>query len=160
MGNLRVRLSPPFKGKKLVIGASAIFAAFCFVVSMIYLFHAFVNGFSAAFPGGSWDILFSFLTGIICLTNVYVFRRADRHFVEVGDRQIKVSLPEDKTVRIIPISDIKDIDIELTDILLKLETEVIDIKLGFISYGQVRELKERFEELKLRVGGMNVENPE
>lgn len=150
----KIRLYPYSRGKMLNL-VSRIITLLIIIVSLTGLIIEIVNGFNTAFPGGSWTPLLNLILGVILFWQTYKMKNIVNSFIEWDSQEIKYRLHNETEETTIKISDIKEVNIGLTDISLIFLTETKLLKLDNVEYKKLMRIKTYFEEIKLRVEGMN-----
>jgi len=120
-----------------------------FAISGIFLLiKAFNKGFNTNFQNGDWNsVLFTFL-GIIFIIrgveNLYV----KKYYIEWDETELRLLLPDKKTLETIMLSDINHVNIRLFKVEFKLNDKTRFINLSNLRYKDSRKIKEKFEEIE------------
>ncbi len=150
----KIRLYPFTRGKTFnKIGKWM--AVLIILASFIGLIVELRDGFNTGFPGGSWSPVINLVLGTLLLFQFRGMKNLVDSFIQWDRQTIEYRMFNEKEVTRISISDIKEIDIGLTDITIKLPAETKLLKLNHVEYKKLMQIKEFFEEINLRVEGIN-----
>ncbi len=150
----KISLAPLTSGKRINKVGKLIVILIAFV-SLISLIFELRNGFNNAFLEGSWAPILNLVLAIVLLLFYREAKDASDSFIQWDRQTIEYRMFNEKEVTRISISDIKEIDIGLTDITIKLPAETKLLKLNHVEYKKLMQIKEFFEEINLRVEGIN-----
>ena len=124
-----------------------IFGGLFTIIGIFLLIKAFNTGFNTNFQNGDWNsVLYTFLGGIFIIKGVedlYV----KKYYIEWDDNELRLLLPDNKTLETIILSDIDHVNIRLFKIEFKLKDKTRLINLGNLRYKDLRKIKEKFEEI-------------
>ncbi len=124
-----------------------IFGGLFTIIGLFLLIKAFNTGFNTNFQNGDWNsVLYTFLGGIFIIKGVedlYV----KKYYIEWDDNELRLLLPDNKTLETIILSDIDHVNIRLFKIEFKLKDKTRLINLGNLRYKDLRKIKEKFEEI-------------
>ena len=118
------------------------------ITGIFLLIKAFNTGFNTNFQNGDWNsVLFTFL-GIIFIIrgveNLYV----KKYYIEWDETELRLLLPDKKTLETIMLSDINHVNIRLFKVEFKLKDKTRFINLSNLRYKDSRKIKEKFEEIE------------
>ncbi len=125
-----------------------IFGGLFTITGIFLLIKAFNTGFNTNFQNGDWNsVLFTFL-GIIFIIrgveNLYV----KKYYIEWDETELRLLLPDKKTLETIMLSDINHVNIRLFKVEFKLNDKTRFINLSNLRYKDSRKIKEKFEEIE------------
>jgi len=125
-----------------------IFGGLFTITGIFLLIKAFNTGFNTNFQNGDWNsVLFTFL-GIIFIIrgveNLYV----KKYYIEWDETELRLLLPDKKTLETIMLSDINHVNIRLFKVEFKLKDKTRFINLSNLRYKDSRKIKEKFEEIE------------
>jgi hypothetical protein len=136
-----------FKNPTAMVRFFIIFGGLFTIIGIFLLIKAFNNGFNTNFQNGDWNsVLYTFLGGIFIIKGVedlYV----KKYYIEWDDNELRLLLPDNKTLETIILSDINHVNIRLFKIEFKLKDKTRLINLGNLRYKDLRKIKEKFEEI-------------
>ena len=136
-----------FKNPTAMVRFFIIFGGLFTISGIFLLIKAFNNGFNTNFQNGDWNsVLYTFLGGIFIIKGVedlYV----KKYYIEWDDNELRLLLPDNKTLETIILSDINHVNIRLFKIEFKLKDKTRLINLGNLRYKDLRKIKEKFEEI-------------
>lgn len=136
-----------FKNPTAMVRFFIIFGGLFTIIGIFLLIKAFNTGFNTNFQNGDWNsVLYTFLGGIFIIKGVedlYV----KKYYIEWDDNELRLLLPDNKTLETIILSDINHVNIRLFKIEFKLKDKTRLINLGNLRYKDLRKIKEKFEEI-------------
>lgn len=136
-----------FKNPTAMVRFFIIFGGLFTIIGIFLLIKAFNTGFNTNFQNGDWNsVLYTFLGGIFIIKGVedlYV----KKYYIEWDDNELRLLLPDNKTLETIILSDIDHVNIRLFKIEFKLKDKTRLINLGNLRYKDLRKIKEKFEEI-------------
>jgi len=122
-----------------------------FVLGMILFLHSLQIGFRTAFLGGDWNNFIFILQGILFFFVGYSNIRYQKYFIEWNDIAFRYLLPQNKVSETIKLSEIRNIEIKLSEIHLQLSEGNITLNLKKFHFSELRRIKEKFEEIKIKM---------
>jgi len=137
-----------FKNLTAMVRFFIIFGGLFTITGIFLLIKAFNTGFNTNFQNGDWNsVLFTFL-GIIFIIrgveNLYV----KKYYIEWDETELRLLLPDKKTLETIMLSDINHVNIRLFKVEFKLNDKTRFINLSNLRYKDSRKIKEKFEEIE------------
>ena len=137
-----------FKNPTAMVRFFIIFGGLFAISGIFLLIKAFNTGFNTNFQNGDWNsVLFTFL-GIIFIIrgveNLYV----KKYYIEWDETELRLLLPDKKTLETIMLSDINHVNIRLFKVEFKLKDKTRFINLSNLRYKDSRKIKEKFEEIE------------
>jgi len=137
-----------FKNPTAMVRFFIIFGGLFTITGIFLLIKAFNTGFNTNFQNGDWNsVLFTFL-GIIFIIrgveNLYV----KKYYIEWDETELRLLLPDKKTLETIMLSDINHVNIRLFKVEFKLNDKTRFINLSNLRYKDSRKIKEKFEEIE------------
>ena len=137
-----------FKNPTAMVRFFIIFGGLFTITGIFLLIKAFNTGFNTNFQNGDWNsVLFTFL-GIIFIIrgveNLYV----KKYYIEWDETELRLLLPDIKTLETIMLSDINHVNIRLFNVEFKLKDKTRFINLSNLRYKDSRKIKEKFEEIE------------
>jgi len=137
-----------FKNPTAMVRFFIIFGGLFTITGIFLLIKAFNTGFNTNFQNGDWNsVLFTFL-GIIFIIrgveNLYV----KKYYIEWDETELRLLLPDKKTLETIMLSDINHVNIRLFKVEFKLKDKTRFINLSNLRYKDSRKIKEKFEEIE------------
>jgi len=137
-----------FKNLTAMVRFFIIFGGLFTITGIFLLIKAFNTGFNTNFQNGDWNsVLFTFL-GIIFIIrgveNLYV----KKYYIEWDETELRLLLPDKKTLETIMLSDINHVNIRLFKVEFKLKDKTRFINLSNLRYKDSRKIKEKFEEIE------------
>lgn len=152
----RIQLFPHTRGTNTALRLKLL-AGLIILIGGVNLLLAATGSASVLFSGSFWGAAANIVTGAA----VYYFARTlsrDRlGFIEWDDKAVRYQTPEMAAAEEILYSEMKEIVVGLTEVGIGLNSgREKHLKLDSLEYRKLKRIKDRFEEIKLRVEGMNV----
>jgi len=121
-----------------------------FLLGMILFLHSLQIGFRTAFWGGDWNNVIFILQGIIFFFIGYSNIRNQKYFIEWNDLELRYLLPPNKVAETLHLSEIRNIEIKLSEIRLQLPEGIKSLNLKNFHFNELKRIKEKFEEIKMK----------
>ena len=128
---------------RLLYGA----AFFFFLLGIVDLIYAIVNGFELEFPG-VWRTGIFIFQGIIYCIWAYYIRRKTRFFIECNEKEFKYLIPKSKSLKCIAIADMEKLKMDGIDIRFQAKEIDHHIHLEYIEWQELNRVKALIKDLQ------------
>jgi hypothetical protein len=138
-----------FKTSTFLAKFFIVFGAFFTIIGILLLIKALINGFNTKFPSGDWNsVLFTF-QGLLFIIMGAGNLSVRKYYIEWDDNELQFLLPDTKKLETIKLGDIISVTIRLFEIELKLPDKTRTLDLSNLQFGDLKKIKEKFENIKL-----------
>jgi len=125
------------------------FGLLAFVFGISLLINTLMNGFDFVFPG-DWNSVLFISQGILFLIWGYQQSQKRKYFIEWNNNELSYLLPKQKSIELIPISDVRQLEIKGNTIHIQGIDSERNFRLEHVEWQELKKVKALFEDISLK----------